>query len=86
MIAVIGAGIVGANVAYALAARGEQVVLIERLSAETTKLLGSAEMAKQYLDRDVEPGGGTPQEFEQFIRAEIEKWQGVAIKAGIKPQ
>ena len=60
--------------------------IIERLSAETTKLLGSAEMAKQFLDRDVEPGGGTPQEFEQFIRAEIEKWQGVATKAGIKPQ
>lgn len=30
MIAVIGAGIVGANVAYALAARGEKVVLIDR--------------------------------------------------------
>ena len=60
--------------------------IIERLAAETTKILKSPEVAKQFAERDVEAGGGTPAEFTTFIRAEVDKWQSLAAKAGIKPQ
>ena len=32
----------------------------------------------------MEPVGSTPEEYDMLIRSEIEKWQGVVKKAGIK--
>ena len=60
--------------------------VIDRLHQASAKILHSPEVRKLLLERDVEPGGGTPQEFGDFIGAEIVKWQGLGAKIGIKPQ
>jgi tripartite-type tricarboxylate transporter receptor subunit TctC len=41
---------------------------------------------KTLLNRGAEPVGNTPAEHAAFIKSEIEKWRGVARKAGLKPE
>jgi tripartite-type tricarboxylate transporter receptor subunit TctC len=60
--------------------------VIERINAAAVAELGSPELRKSYEDRGILPGGGTPEEFNRFIHAEIAKWQQLATAVGIKPE
>jgi tripartite-type tricarboxylate transporter receptor subunit TctC len=37
-------------------------------------------------DAGIEPGGGTPQQFSEFLGVEMAKWSKVARDAGIQPE
>jgi len=41
---------------------------------------------KRLSDEGAEPVGSTPEEYDKFTRAEIEKWIKVARGAGIQPE
>lgn len=55
--------------------------IVVRLSVETDKILKSQEVRERFLVEGLEPIGGTPESFTQFIRAEIDKYAKV-VKAG----
>lgn len=60
--------------------------IVDRLQAEVDAILKSPDVRKTFEERGIEPAGGTAQEFAAFIQAEIEKWQGLANRLGIKPE
>ncbi len=59
---------------------------IAKLNAEVVRILALPEVRKTMLDNGIEPGGGTPQQFADFIGTEMVKWAKVAKDAGIQPE
>jgi tripartite-type tricarboxylate transporter receptor subunit TctC len=59
--------------------------VVKRLSEEIQKILARPDIRETLSAAGAEPVGSTPEQFGEFIRAEIVKW-GVAVKrAGITP-
>jgi tripartite-type tricarboxylate transporter receptor subunit TctC len=56
------------------------------LNAEMNKALASPDVRQKLLGSGIEPAGGTPQQFAEFIQAEMVKWGNVAKAAGIQPE
>jgi len=60
--------------------------VIDRIHAETVAALNSPELRKAFEDKDIIPGGNTPEAFGKFIQAEVAKWRDLATKTGIQPE
>jgi tripartite-type tricarboxylate transporter receptor subunit TctC len=60
--------------------------IIDRLHAETAALLNGAELRHAFEERDIIPGGNTPEEFGRFIAAEVGKWKTLAARIGLQPE
>ena len=56
----------------------------DRLNAETNQVLQSAEMRKRMAEFGAEVGGGTPEEFGQFIVSEIKRYESIVRLSGAK--
>ena len=69
-----------------LAPAGTPKDVVAKLNAEMNKALAAPDVRQKLLDSGIEPAGGTPQQFADFINAEIGKWGGVAKAAGIQPE
>jgi tripartite-type tricarboxylate transporter receptor subunit TctC len=54
--------------------------IINRLNAETVRVLRMPEIVARLSSQTAEPVGSTPEQFTAFIRSEIEKW-GKLVKA-----
>ena len=59
---------------------------IERLNAETTRLLSDATLRKQFADNSAEIVGGTPAELASALKIDYEKWGNVMMAAGLRPE
>ena len=70
---------------YALPARAPRALVL-RLNAEINKALVSPSVSKSIAERGGTAIGGTPEQFAEHLRKEIEKWAKVIKAAGIKPQ
>ena len=57
--------------------------IVQRLNAESNKALAMPAVRQALANQGFEIGGGSPQEFGQFMRAEIDKWTKVVNGAGI---
>ena len=68
-----------------LAPAGTPQAIIDRLQAETAKILDTPAMKARLALEGAEPIGNTPAEFSALIKAEMAKWSQVAKAAGIKP-
>ena len=65
--------------------RGTPQPIIQQLNAAINKALQDPSV-KQTLERDgMTPSGGTPQEFDQRIRKDYERWTRVVKEVGLKP-
>lgn len=60
--------------------------IITRMHAAVVAALKTPELRKAFEERDVVPGGNTPEEFTKFIQAELAKWGDLTNKLGIKPE
>ena len=60
--------------------------IIDRLHAETAALLNGPELRRAFEERDIIPGGNTPEEFGRFIAAEVGKWKSLAARIGLQPE
>jgi tripartite-type tricarboxylate transporter receptor subunit TctC len=69
-----------------LAPAGTPQPIVDRLNAEITKIVLSADMKEFFLKEGAEPAAMKPAEFEAFIAAEIERWRKVAKAADIKAE
>jgi tripartite-type tricarboxylate transporter receptor subunit TctC len=56
------------------------------ISLAVSETLGLADVAKRFRDLSFQPIGTSPAETATFLRQETERWRGVIVKAGIKPQ
>jgi tripartite-type tricarboxylate transporter receptor subunit TctC len=60
--------------------------VIARLNAEANKALAAPEVREKLAAAGIEPAGGTPQQFGDFIQSEIARWAQVAGSAGIQAE
>jgi tripartite-type tricarboxylate transporter receptor subunit TctC len=58
--------------------------IVERVSADTQAVLREPETARRIIERGGVPDPTTPQQYTEFIRAEIAKWGEVARVAKVK--
>jgi tripartite-type tricarboxylate transporter receptor subunit TctC len=63
---------------------GTPSAVIGRLNAETTAILRQSDVRERILATFNEPSPTTPEEFGDFIRAEISNWSKVIREAGVK--
>jgi tripartite-type tricarboxylate transporter receptor subunit TctC len=60
--------------------------VIDRLHAETIKILARNDIRQSFLRQGMEAEGNTPQEFAATITREVEQWKKLVTAAGIKVQ
>ncbi|MDB5905742.1 MAG: hypothetical protein JWM26_4620 [Betaproteobacteria bacterium] len=60
--------------------------ILARWNAEVVKVLATDEAKARMKAEGLEPGGGTPEQCQQLIRNDIEKWRRVMKQAHIKPE
>ena len=77
-------GFVSYNWNGVLAPAGTPKAIITRIHDVLSKQLATREGQELYLSQGHEPGGGDPEEYATFIRAEIQKWAKVAKAANIR--
>jgi len=58
--------------------------IIERLHAESVRIVRSEEVQKMFLKSGLEVEGNSPAEFAATIREEVDKWKKLVKAAGIK--
>lgn len=66
--------------------KGLPRAVVERVNGEVTRIIRTKEMEERLRGDGVAPAGGTPEELQAQIRAEISMWRGVVKEAGIKIQ
>jgi tripartite-type tricarboxylate transporter receptor subunit TctC len=69
-----------------LAPAGTPKDVIAKLNAEANKALASPEVRERLAAAGIEPGGGTPQQFNELIQSEMGRWAKVAKAAGVQPE
>jgi tripartite-type tricarboxylate transporter receptor subunit TctC len=69
-----------------LAPRGTSAEVVNRLYAETKKVLAIEEVKDRLLQAALLPVGSSPREFEALIRADLERWSKLAGELGLQPQ
>lgn len=55
--------------------------IVARLNQEIVKALAAPEVRQQFAAFDIEPGGGSPEQFANHIKSEIVKWANVVKEA-----
>jgi tripartite-type tricarboxylate transporter receptor subunit TctC len=63
---------------------GLPTAIVNRLNAETNKVLKTADVRKRLAADGAEAAGGTPGELASYHKADYEKWAKVVKAAGIK--
>ena len=59
---------------------------IARVQTEIAALIKQAAIVERFVQLGLEPVGGTPAEFDRFIRADVEKWLQLTRELKINPQ
>lgn len=67
-----------------IAPAGTPRELVKRISADIGAAVRSSELQARMAALGMEPVGSTAEEYDAVIRQEIDKWQAVVKKAGIK--
>jgi tripartite-type tricarboxylate transporter receptor subunit TctC len=65
---------------------GMPAEIVRKLNAEINAILLQKDVRQRFADQGVEPVGGTPAQFSDHIRAEVQKWAKVVKDAGITPE
>ena len=63
---------------------GTPKAVVEKISADINHFLAQADMQKWLRDQGLEPTGMTPEQFTQFIKADLVKWRQMITEVGIK--
>jgi tripartite-type tricarboxylate transporter receptor subunit TctC len=58
--------------------------IVHRLSAEMQQVLDTPEIHARLIEYGIDPVGGTPEQFDTFIRSEAKRWAEVVKKADIR--
>ena len=69
-----------------LAPAGTPKATVAMLNAKVNRILALPDVRKTLQDAGIDPGGGSPQQFGDFINFEMVKWAKVAKGANIQPE
>jgi tripartite-type tricarboxylate transporter receptor subunit TctC len=58
--------------------------IVAKINADIHAILSRPESRERLISDGQEPGGGSPEEFDRFVRSEIAKYAQVIKAAGIK--
>ena len=58
--------------------------IINRLNAETNKILATADIRDRFAAQGAEPGAGSPEDFARYMSEEFSRWGRVIKQSGIK--
>ena len=64
--------------------KGLPKAIVDRINGEVTKVIKQPDMIEKLQADGVAPAGGSPEQFLQVIRREIEQWKKVAAQAKVK--
>jgi tripartite-type tricarboxylate transporter receptor subunit TctC len=67
-----------------MAPAGTPRPIIDKLNAQANEVLQSADMKRRMAEFGAEVGGGTPEEFGQFIVSEIKRYESIVRMSGAK--
>jgi tripartite-type tricarboxylate transporter receptor subunit TctC len=81
-----GPAIEGSTWVLFLAPAGTPREVVNRLSAETAKIVASPEIRARFEQIGIEPVGSTPEQAVKFLDDEIAKWAKVINTANVKPE
>ena len=57
--------------------------IVRKVNADANSALQAPDLISALAQQGAQPAGGTPQDFEKFMQAEIAKWRHVINKAKI---
>ena len=60
--------------------------IIQRLNAETIKILKKPDVHAKLIAAGLEPIWSTPKEFADYVRAETDKWRKIVVDSGAKAE
>ena len=69
-----------------LAPAGTPKDVVAKINAEVVKALAAPDVREALAKAGIEPAGGSPAQFDDFIRAEMTRWAKVAQAAGLQPE
>jgi tripartite-type tricarboxylate transporter receptor subunit TctC len=70
---------------YAIwAIKGTPKPIVDKMYAETAKILQQPDIREIWASQGATPGGQTPAEFAKFVHSEVQSWGKVVRQAGIK--
>jgi len=69
-----------------LAPAGTPAEIVSRLHSEIQKLMQSPQMKERYVALAIEPVQGTPQQFGEYVKAELGKWGKIIQVSGARIQ
>ncbi len=69
-----------------VAPRGTPRAVIQKIQADTEKVLRNPEMRKRIEEQGMEVVASTPQQFDAFIQSEMTRWAHVIQQAGIQAE
>ncbi len=69
-----------------LAPAGTPKAIVERVSAETARIVGDPDMKARFEKLGIEAAGTTPAETSKYLEDEIAKWGKVIQVAGVRPE
>ena len=63
---------------------GTSPQIIGRLNREVSTALANAQIRRRLTDQGIEPAGGTPGQFADFMQAELVKWGKIVRESGAR--
>ena len=66
--------------------RGMPKAIVDQLSATVRQIVQMQDTRERFAALNLEPVGSSPEEFAQFLKQDLQKYAGIARKAGIQPQ
>lgn len=70
---------------YGIAApAGTPQPIIRQLNTELAKILDMPDIRESFAKQGADPAGGSPEQFDAFVRQESARWQDVVRQAGIR--
>ena len=65
---------------------GTPQAIVDRLSRETRKAVGTPAVTEQFVAQGLEPAASSPHEFGAYLRSEVAKWGKVIRASGATPE
>jgi tripartite-type tricarboxylate transporter receptor subunit TctC len=69
-----------------VAPKGTPQAVVDKLNGEINTVLKDPELRAQIIKIGIDPLGGTPDQFTDFLRKELPIWKQRAVDAGLKPE